>query len=103
MLSVFYSQPFHNRTEKEIFEERSKLEVILKARYGLDLYIIDQYHQEGQKIDILANDIRLMGFADVIIISEDWQEARGCQIEKFIADTYELPYLMFDPMSLTIY
>lgn len=36
----------------------------------------------------------LMPYADYMAFAPDWETSRGCRIEKYMADTYEIPTIM---------
>ena len=93
---VFYSQPFHGRTEKEIFEDRDKLMGFLEPRIPQKVIIIDQYHQKFSSeypTLIIAKDIYLMGQADLVVFDHGWQDSSGCRIERLVARKYGLHWV----------
>lgn len=89
---LFISQPFHGRTEEEIFEERRRILEKAKLLFGDAIDVIDQYHQEkpdGEgKLWYLSQDILMMEKATWVIFSPKWKEARGCRIEHMICEEY---------------
>lgn len=93
-LKVFFSQPFHNRTEEEIFAERRALVDWIERTWLTPVDIVDQYHQVRNdslsKTLIMAQDILLMGMCDVILFHPDWHMSTGCKIEMDVANKYLL-------------
>lgn len=99
MKTVFISQPFSGRTEKEIFDERKTIKTYLENIYGEDVVIIDQYHQikpnGAGKFWYLSQDILMMEKADIICFSKNWEKAKGCRVEHELVVSYGLPYLIY--------
>lgn len=97
MKKIFISQPFHGRTEEEIFTERQNLLYILKKNYNEEIEVIDQYHQikpEGAgSLYYISQDILMMEKADIIVFAPYWNLSRGCRIEHMIATEYGMTIL----------
>lgn len=106
-IKIFYSQPMHDKTENEIKDKMDRLDNYI---YGILMYggfkqedilrieIIDNLHHEGLDADSgrlkhLGASIQLMEDADLVIFDKDWDKARGCKVEKNIAETYVLHWL----------
>lgn len=94
MRKLFISQPFSGRTEKEVFEERAKIQKKIEAIYKEEFTVIDQYHQIAPKgagrFYYLSNDILMMDEADLIAFSPSWKSAKGCRVEHELALAYGL-------------
>lgn len=99
-MRIFYSQPFHGRTQKAIFTERIIVQRYLSTKFN-HVDIIDQYHQVKpdnveSKLWYLSNDLVLMDSADLVVFSPDWEKAKGCLVERGVCDIYEIPYMELD-------
>lgn len=85
MKKLFISQPFSERTEEEVFEERAKIQRKVEEIQKEEFEVIDQYHQtapEGAgRFYYLSQDILMMDKADVIAFSPNWKIAKGCRVE----------------------
>lgn len=94
MKKLFISQPFHGRTEEEIFKERDyisrKVEELLDEKF----YVIDQYHQDAPvvcpRFYYLSNDILMIEEADLIVFAPNFINAKGCMVEWALCRAYEL-------------
>lgn len=103
MITLFISQPFHNRTEEEVFKQRRDIVARFVKMYETftgekeEFEVIDQYHQKApegaSRFYYLANDIQMMDRADFILFSHDWKEAKGCQMEHRLCELYDLRYI----------
>lgn len=106
-IKIFYSQPMHDKTEDEIKDKTSRLDNYI---YGILMYsgfkqedilrieIIDSIHHEeldpdAGRLKHLGASIQLMEDADLIIFDKDWSKAKGCKVEKMVAETYVLHWL----------
>lgn len=91
-MKLFISQPFHGRTEKEIFEERAKIVKKVENIYQEKFEVIDQYHQtkpEGAgRLYYLSQDILMMEEADIIVFAPGWMNAKGCRVEREVCKSY---------------
>ena len=93
MIKVFISQPMSGRSEEDILGER--LDVL---RWILDSYghaeIIDSYISElppqgvNDGVWYLAKSLEFLSEADVAYFAHGWEDARGCQIEHAVAESY---------------
>lgn len=100
-IRLFVSQPFHGRTEKEIFEERETIVHFMNELFpGNEYEVIDQYHQEkpdGEgRLWHLSQDILMMEKADMVVFAPGWEKAKGCRVEHEVAEGYGLKYVEFD-------
>lgn len=105
MKYVFFSQPFHGRSEKDIFRERKHVEQWIKEHlYGSEEFlIVDQYHQERPEempeTWYLARDILMLAKADLICFACDWESSSGCRIEHMVCDKFGYSYLVLPDIS----
>lgn len=102
MIKVFYSQPMHGLSTKEIHEERIKMQQEFREfldELGLEDYILQdvnsQYDKEADvnyyepgRLYYLGRSIQAMDRADYVCFHRDWSTAKGCIAELTIAQHY---------------
>ena len=91
-MKVFISQPMNGKTNEEIINERSSLVSFLNSK-GYE--IIDSIIEDdiNNPIWLLGESIKLLSEADYIYMMDNWENSRGCKIEKLIADSYNIKQL----------
>lgn len=104
-INVFISQPMKNKTREEIIKERYKTiawiyEDLAKATSTLKevekVNIIDSYFGGSEDVKnapvwCLGESIKLMSNADYVVFCNGWEDARGCRIERAVANEYGIP------------
>ncbi len=104
-INVFISQPMKDKTREEIIKERYKAiawvyEDLAKATSTLKevekVNIIDSYFDVCENVKnvpvwCLGESIKLMSNADYVVFCNGWEDARGCRIERTIANEYGIP------------
>lgn len=111
-MNVFVSLPMHGRSEEEVTQEMRRIfgefrEWNDNAKVFLnkdDHYtLIDNYHkdlpEDAPRLVYLGDSIQKMVLADVIIFAPGWREAKGCRIERLLAQEYDIPYAFFHPST----
>lgn len=92
-MKVFISQPMNGKTTEQIERERNKAIKRVKDLLG-NVEIIDSYikieEQPKLPVEYLAKAIQLLSQADVAVFIGDWENARGCRIEKQICEEYNI-------------
>lgn len=96
-MTVFVSQPFIWYDLDEIFELRNQViqflvdEGVLKEG---EFDIITQYDEdtEHKQFEHLANDILMIGTADLVVFVPGWEKARECRVEMTLCKAYGIPY-----------
>ena len=84
------------RTEEEIKKEREKL---IKLFAKKDIIVIDTLFDEVVPKNInagvyyLGKSIMALAKADALFMCNGWEKARGCQIEKEVAEKYGIKIL----------
>ena len=96
-MKIFISQPMHGLTDKEVLSVRNKAIEYLKNKYS-NVEIIENYFHEDApenagRLWHLAKSIQLLDDADAIYFCENWESARGCNVEYFIAVQYGIEIL----------
>lgn len=105
IINVFISQPMKDKTREEIIKERYKTiawiyEDLAKATHTLKdidkVNIIDSYFEDNKDVKnvpvrCLGEAIKLMSNADYVVFCNGWKDARGCRIERTVANEYGIP------------
>ena len=96
-MKVFLSHPMHGLTEEQIMSIRDSAYYYLRSVYG-NIEIIDNLHmyeapKNSGRLWQLGRSIQQMEEADAIYFSEGWENARGCLIERQVAEKYGLRIL----------
>lgn len=99
-MRVMISQPMNGRRNDDIKKDRD--EIIDKFK-KLHIDVIDSliedtadpktYNEYHPALYYLARSIELMGQVDAVYFADGWQEARGCRIERQIAEEYNIKIL----------
>ena len=92
MKYVFISQPMNGLNDNQIKINRNELVEYAKREYGVDVQIIDSFFEGAphhkKPIWFLGKSIEKLADAEVIIMGEGWESARGCKIEHDVAKAY---------------
>lgn len=96
-MKVFLSHPTHGLTEEEIMSIRDSAYYYLRSIYG-NIEIIDNLRmyeapKNSGRLWHLGRSIQQMEEADAIYFCEGWENARGCLIERQVAEKYGLRIL----------
>lgn len=96
-MKVFLSHPMHGLTEEQIMSIRDSAYYYLRSVYG-NIELIDNYfHKDAPKnarcLWHLGRSIQQLEEADAIYFCEEWENARGCLIERQVAEKYGLRIL----------
>lgn len=98
MTKIFYSQRFHDKTEEEIYEERSTVKVWIEKVLKTEVEIFDQYKLKASDDDPVtwnwAQDLLLLGQADLAVFCNDWEKSLGCQMEMLACRKYKILYVI---------
>lgn len=98
-MKVFISQPMRNRTQEDIMAERK---AITEKFNAMHIDVIDTIFTEEAPEDYnagvyyLGKSVLKMAEADAIFMCEGWNEARGCGIERQVAQDYGIKILYED-------
>ena len=90
---VMISQPMNGKTYLDIQNERA--EVIEKLN-KLHIDVLDTVFEEEAPVNsnqgayFLAKSIDAMSRVDAVYFMKDWQNARGCRIERQVAKEYDI-------------
>ena len=93
------SQPMKNRTEEDIREERKH---IIEKLNNMHIEVIDTIFTEeapennNAGVYYLGKSIQEMSKADALFMCDGWRRARGCRIERQVAQDYGIKILYED-------
>ena len=95
-MKVMISQHMKNRSEEDIIEERKK---IIEKFNNMHIEVIDTIFTEeppennNAGIYYLGKSIQEMSKVDALFMCNGWREARGCRIERQVAQEYGIKVL----------
>lgn len=88
-MKVFISQAMNGKTEEEIKKVREEIIKTLKLELKTFKVIETLFDfKDKSPIYYLGKSIEAMADADIVVFAEDWQDARGCNIEFDVANQY---------------
>lgn len=98
-MKVMISQPMRGKTEEQIRDERK---AIIERFNNMHIEVIDTIFTDEVPIDYnvgvyyLGKSIREMSKVDALFMCNGWREARGCRIERQVAQEYGIKILYSD-------
>lgn len=99
-MKVMISQPMKNREEDDILAERK---VIIEKFKNMHIEVIDTFYTEdiseecnNDGVYLLGKSIQDMAKVDALFMCEGWRAARGCRIERQVAQDYGIKILYDD-------
>ena len=102
MKQVFISQPMNNVGEEQIQRNIEKTKEQLQKEIGREFNIINTYIEQEPPKDInaglwyLGKSIEFLAMADVTVFINNWEMARGCNIEHSCAVAYGIPCIYLE-------
>lgn len=94
-MKVFISQPMKDKTEKEIQDQRKRIEDYIRSEVNYDVEIIDSYVQDApdecNPVFFLGLSLQFLSQADLAVFAQGYENARGCVIEREVCDKYGIP------------
>ena len=93
---VFISMPMAGLTHEDIFQRQEKYFAIaknyLKQKYAEFVLLQNVFSSEEDAakspLACFAKSIEVMAEADIVVLAGDWENARGCRLERAIAYAY---------------
>lgn len=87
--TVMISQPMGRLTKEEILKTRKEATEFLESE-GYE--VLDTYFKDTKRsaLDNLGRSISAMADADIVYFVPGWEKARGCLIERQVAEAYGL-------------
>lgn len=98
-MKVMISQPMNGKSEEQIRSERKQ---VVEKLNNLHIEVVDTIFTEeppqeyNQAIYFLAKSIKALGEVDAIYFMKNWQMARGCRVERKVAEEYRVKILDTD-------
>lgn len=93
---LFVSQPMLNKTMEEFHEVARDIKAEIEAETGESIILIDSWiygnagdQAKNSPVYYLGRSLEAMAEADYIAFASGWKGARGCLIERQIADSYD--------------
>lgn len=104
MKKVFISQPMGGIYQDKFERDREAAKQhIYNALGGIPIKFIESYIEENPDINFrfksrepiwyLAQTLILLADADYIYFVNGWQTARGCKVERLVAEEYGIPII----------
>ena len=93
------SQPMAGKTKEMIADERKQMVELLKSKYNDDFEIMDTTvpdYDTKTDLECFSESIGFMAEADVLVMSIDWEKARGCKLEHEIGKQYGVKVIYLD-------
>lgn len=92
-MKVFISQPMGGFSEAEINIKRKIVSYKIKDKYGEDTEILDTNFNFPRQnaLYYLAKSLEKLAEADLAYFCDDWQNYRGCVIERNCCEAYGIP------------
>ena len=90
-MQVFISLPMKGKTEEEIKNNLKTALEEVRSLTSSSMELLDTYIDLGPDadgFDYIAESIKLMKKADAIYFYNNWQESKGCLIERVVAELY---------------
>ena len=98
-MKIMISQPMKDRSGEDIKEERKH---IIEKFNNMHIEVIDTIFTEeapennNAGVYYLGKSIKEMSKADALFMCDGWREARGCRIERQVAQEYGIKILYED-------
>ena len=93
---LFVSQPMRAKTKGAIQEERAVAVSAVEKFLGEEVDVINNIssdHAPRNVIKELGRSVSLMADADVVCFADGWKNARGCIVERGVAEMYGKPII----------
>lgn len=98
MKKLFISCPMRGRAPEAIRKSVEKMHKIAEATVGEELEVIPSYIPDSEYKDkpiaCLGESIKRMQDADLFVCIDDTYIFAGCELEKKIAFTYGIPFIV---------
>lgn len=93
MLKVFISQPMRDKSNEQIEAERKRAIDTIKKEYpNEDIEVLDSFFKnaphDAAPLWFLGKSFEILSKADVAYFIGEWQQYRGCKMEKTACDAY---------------
>lgn len=94
MKRIFLSLGFHGRNKEEVMSDIEKAkEIIIAHHSNKEIEFIHNYDYESDnRLECLGEAIKKMGACDEVYFINDWHKYRGCSVEFYICESYNIPH-----------
>lgn len=96
-MKVFISQPMSNRTDLEIMEERDEAIERIRATYGEDVEVMNNYFDPApdgaRQLWFLGKSFELLAISDIAYFIGDWKNYKGCRLEHMACQEYGIDFI----------
>ena len=82
-LKVFFSQPMHGGQNSDLYNRLKEFKEDL-------MFLLEN----ASSTWYIANDILLIGEADLVCFAHDWGSASGCRIEWEVVRKFKIPHMV---------
>lgn len=93
-MKLFLSLPMHGRSNKEIESEIEQMKEDAKNYFDniefVSAYTKEPIEEAEGRLWYLGRAIQMMEGCDAILLSRDYEDAKGCLVEKCVAEKYGL-------------
>ena len=98
MKKIYISIPITGLDEKRQREKADRIKMSLSRDGWQPINPFDVYvGPDPASRTYLGTDVRIIiDYADVIFMCDGWERSKGCQVEKFVAETYGKT-VMYEP------
>ena len=91
-LRVYCAAPMWGRTESEIASELESAVSLYSSHTGKSCELVNyRASMDFSPLEALGESIKSMAKADVVLMLDGWEDARGCRLEHEIAMGYGVP------------
>ena len=93
MLKIFISQPMRDKTDEQIEAERKRaIKNIQKQHPNEEIEVLDSFFKnaphDAAPLWFLGKSFEILSKADVAYFIGEWQQYRGCKMEKTACEEY---------------
>jgi hypothetical protein len=93
MLKIFISQPMRDKSNEQIEAERKRaIDTIQKEYPNEDIEVLDSFFKnaphDAAPLWFLGKSFEVLSKADVAYFIGEWQQYRGCKMEKTACEEY---------------
>lgn len=93
----FVCQGMNGKTDEDVLKERQSIVETVLRKFP-DAELLDTMIQTDPKpgmnnprLHYLGHSIQLLGEADFMVVSKDFANYSGCNVERFVATLYDIP------------
>lgn len=93
MKRIFLSLGFSGRSEKDVMDEIDLAKKLILFDCDEELEFVHNFDYVGvTRVECLGEAIKKMSTCDMVYFINNWEEHKGCIIEKQVCELYKIPY-----------